>query len=104
MALCGHNPFGQCPVRKLWEFHGLAIFVEWHPHLGEVVQVASQAVTTRSPFKRLRFESVVYLVQLVNEQHARSVAFERTHQRTGTKEISPFEVRLHGLPALVLAL
>src|ERR1700694_167811 len=56
MALCGHAPFGQRPVRKLWEFERLAIFVERQPNLGEVVQVASQAVTTRGPFERMRFE------------------------------------------------
>src|SRR4051794_4263775 len=34
-------------------------------------------------FQEHRLESVVYLVQLVNQQHAGPVAFERTHQRTG---------------------
>src|ERR1017187_1629503 len=50
------------------------------------------------------FESVVYFVQLVNQQHARLVAFESAHQRTRPKEITPLEVRLHRLPVLVLAL
>src|ERR1035438_5606721 len=55
-------------------------------------------------FQQHCFEAFVYLVQLVNEQHAWPVAFECAHQRTGPKEVPPFEVRLNTLPALVLAL
>ena len=55
-------------------------------------------------FQQHCFEPVVYLVQLVNEQHTWPVAFERAHQRTGPEEVPPFEVRLNNLPALVLAL
>ena len=44
----------------------------------------------RKYFQEHCFEPFVNLVQFVNEQHARPVAFERPHQRTGPKEVPPF--------------
>ena len=58
----------------------------------------------RQDFQQHCFKTIVYLVQLVYEQHARPVAFERAHQRTGPKKVAPLEVCLDGLPVLVLAL
>jgi hypothetical protein len=45
----------------------------------------------------------IYLVEFVNQQHARLLAFERAHQRTRPKEIAPLEVGLQLAPAPALS-
>ena len=53
--------------------------------------------------KQHRLKTLVHLVQFVNQQNARPLAFKRAHQRTRPEEIAPFEARLHALPVRVLA-
>jgi recombinational DNA repair ATPase RecF len=53
------------------------------------------SAVTDHTLEKVTFEPLVNLVQLVNEQHAWLVAFESAHQRTGPKEVPPFEVCLN---------
>src|SRR5258708_3163313 len=55
IVLNGRTRFRQRPLREGWEFEWLPVLIERDPHLGEVVKVTPQAVTTGSPLERLRF-------------------------------------------------
>jgi hypothetical protein len=91
-------------MRKLRKLRWLAIFVQRHPHFGEVVEVAAKPKTTACPLKCLRFETLVHLIQLVNQQHTGLLALQSAHERTWAKEVTSLQVRLHALPAVVLRL
>src|SRR5580700_10238621 len=55
MALNRRTRFRQRPLRERWEFEWLPVLIEGDPHLGEVVKVTPQAITTGRPFEGLRF-------------------------------------------------
>src|SRR5277367_1027018 len=50
------------------------------------------------------FKTIIYFVEFVDEEHARSFALEGAHERTWAKEVTPLQTRLNRLPVLVLTL
>src|ERR1700678_1040944 len=50
------------------------------------------------------FETIVYFVEFVDQEHAWPFALESAHQWSGPKEITSLQVPLNRLPAFVLAL
>jgi hypothetical protein len=89
-------------MRERWNLERLTMFVEWHPHFCEVIKVTAQPKTGAAPLERLGFESVIYLVEFIDEENAGFFALERTHERTGTEEVPAFQIGLQNLPVLVL--
>ena len=52
-----HHAFRQRPFRECRKRRRLAVLIELHPHLCEVVEVATQPIATTCPFKGLCFRS-----------------------------------------------
>src|SRR6185312_8181017 len=79
MCLAHRSCLGQCPLRKRWNLGRLPVFVQGHPHLGEVVEIwASMESLTHDfitgPFgsaRRYKTSSVVLL------KHFRDVSLDK---------------------------
>src|SRR6185503_14331597 len=71
---------GERPSRKCRKSRRLTVFVERHPHLGEVVEVPPKPKTACRTLESLRFKSLVDFIYFVNQQYARLLAFERAQE------------------------
>jgi hypothetical protein len=61
-------------------------------------ELRNRQLPGRKDFKQHRLETFVYLVEFINQENTRPLAFKRAHQRTRPEEGTPLEVRLHALP------
>jgi hypothetical protein len=70
---------------------------------GDGAKLGNGQLPFSEDLKQKSLKRLIYLVEFIDKKNARPVAFKRTHQRTGTEEIPPLEVRLYGLPVFMLA-